>query len=118
SEKAYGFVDNTMFLFTAPSLPEAHCILADMMHHSSGSFDWSASHNSPFELRKLALMNFPQSHRNIIPPDLTLKCTNLDGSTIVQTVCTNLTYKYLGVVFDSKLRWNAHHNKVVKHATW
>ncbi|KAF5372678.1 hypothetical protein D9615_009837 [Tricholomella constricta] len=63
-------------------------------------------------------MNFPRSHQDPIPPDLTLTRKNEDGSTTLQTVETALTYKYLGVVFDPKLRWSAHYQKVIASSTW
>ncbi|KAF5384346.1 hypothetical protein D9615_003173 [Tricholomella constricta] len=63
-------------------------------------------------------MNFPRSHRDVIPPDLTLSRSNPDGTRTTQVVETALTYKYLGVVFDPKLRWTAHHQKVLASATW
>ncbi|KAG5725228.1 hypothetical protein E4T56_gene10155 [Termitomyces sp. T112] len=100
-----GFVDDAMFLAVAWSLKEAHKVLADMMEHAQGGFDWSQQHNSPFELTKLALMNFPRSLAVDDPSSLTLSCTNSDRPQTTQSVAAIPTYKYLGVYFDSKLRW-------------
>ena len=74
------FVDDSMFLTVADSLTEAHTMLKDMMECLGGSFDWSTTHNSPFELSKLALMKFPRSHQDAIPTDLSLSRLNLDGT--------------------------------------
>lgn len=118
SETSPGFVDDSMFLAVAKTLAECHTIIADMVHRPGGGFDWSQSHNSPFELSKLALLNFPRSHHDPIPPELILMRQSPDGSITHQTVETVATYKYLGVVFDSKLKWSAHYQKVIASATW
>ncbi|KAG5348977.1 hypothetical protein C0989_006760, partial [Termitomyces sp. Mn162] len=110
------FVADTMFLATTKTLPNCHDILADMMHRASGGFDWSLSHGSPFKLSKLALMNFPCFQLDKIPDDLSLTHINPGGAATTQLVKTVLTYKYLGVVFDTKLQWSAHSQKVVARA--
>lgn len=118
TEASVGFVDDAMFLAIASTLAEAHKMVTNMMSCANGGFDWSISHNSPFELTKLALMNFPRSPADVAPSDLTLACHNPDGSTSMQTVTTVLTYKYLGVIFDSRLRWSAHTQKIAAKAAW
>lgn len=67
NEATLGFVDDSMFLDIANNLQDAHQMLKNMMERTNGGFEWSKSHNSPFEPNKLALMNFPRSP-NIIPP--------------------------------------------------
>jgi len=110
-ESSLGFVDDSMMLAIADSLTQAHNTVKAMMERPNRGFDWSTSHNFLFELSKLALMHFPCTPHNTIPPDLSLSRRNLDGSTTLQTVKTVATYKYLGVVFDSKLCWTAHLQK-------
>ncbi|KAF8234869.1 hypothetical protein L208DRAFT_1009994, partial [Tricholoma matsutake] len=117
-ELSISFVNNSMFLAIANLLSECHTIIKDMMERPSGGFDWSISHNSPFELSKLALMNFPCSHHDLIPTDLSLSRLNPDTSTTTQVITTVSLYKYLGVIFDPKLCWSAHHEKVIASATW
>ena len=107
-ESSIGFIDDTMFLAIANSLLEC----------PSEGFDWSSSHNSPFELFKLALMNFPCSYCDLIPTDLSLFRVNPDTSTTTQVINTVSHYKYLGIIFDSKLHWSAHHEKVIASTTW
>ncbi|KNZ80406.1 hypothetical protein J132_05993 [Termitomyces sp. J132] len=80
SELASGFVDNVMFLAIAKSLTETHVIIKDLMEHAQGALDWSTLHNSPFELSKLALMNFLCSHFDTIPLELALQHSNPNGS--------------------------------------
>jgi hypothetical protein len=60
-ELSAGFVDNSMLLAVGDTLAQCHAKLKDMMECPCGGFDWSISHNSPFELLKTALMNFPRS---------------------------------------------------------
>jgi len=117
-ESSYSFVDDCLYLAIADTLPETHSAVKDMIERQGGGFTWSTFHNSPFELSKLALMNFPCSHHGVAPPDLILTYTNSNCSVTNQSIDTVPTYKYLGVVFDSQLRWSAHHHKVITNATW
>lgn len=100
----------------SPSLDKNRLILKDMMERNAGGFDWSVSRNSPFELTKLALLDFPRSSRNTATMQLTLIRTNPDRSTTSQIVQPVTTYKYLGVHFDSGLRWTTHTTKVLASA--
>jgi hypothetical protein len=113
-----GFVDDSMFLAIANTLDEAHTILQDMMEHPNGSFNWSFSHNSPFELSKLALMDFPHTPRDHASSNLSITHHNADNSSTTQNVNTVTSCKYLGVMFDPKLCWTAHCAKVVASATY
>ncbi|KNZ77825.1 hypothetical protein J132_03334 [Termitomyces sp. J132] len=103
NELASGFVDNTMFLATAKTLAQCHAILNDMIHQPGRGFNWSTFHHSPFTLSKLALMNFPCSHLDAIPCNLSLSWANPDSTMTIQWVETVPTYKYLGVVVDHPL---------------
>ncbi|KAG5736095.1 hypothetical protein E4T56_gene6292 [Termitomyces sp. T112] len=118
SELASGFVNDAMFLAMAKSLTETHKIIRDIMERGRGAFKWSLLYHSPFELSKLALMDFPRSHWDAAPPNIVLRCTNLNGSVTAQTVDTVMSYKYLGVIFDPKLCWTAHSQKVAASAAW
>ena len=85
-ELSPGFVDDSMMLAIGDTLAQCHDKLKDMMEQPGGGFSWSLMHNSPFELTKTALMNFPRSYRDIIPGALRLDKPNADGS-----VSTSLT---------------------------
>lgn len=117
-ELSPGFVDDSMFLAVGATLQECHGKLKKMMERPGGGFKWSISHSSPFEISKVALMNWPRSHRDVIPGDLTLDRPNGDGSSTPSTVKTVGSYKYLGIIFDTGLRWTLHHAKVVANATF
>jgi ribonuclease HI len=92
--------------------------LKDMMERPKGGFDWSLTHNSPYELSKTALMNFPRSYRDIIPGALSLDKPNLDGSVTTSLTYPVTSYKYLGVIFDPKLRWTLQQTKALTTAAF
>jgi hypothetical protein len=118
NEVSLGFNDDSMFLAIANTFDEAHTILQDMMECPNGGFNWSLLHNSPFELSKLALMDFPRTPRDHTSSNLSITCRNTDNSSTTQNVNTVNSYKYLSVMFDPKLCWTAHCAKVVASTTW
>ena len=117
-ELSPGFVDDSMFLAIGATLQVCHGMLKDMMERPGGGFEWSILHNSPFKITKVALMNWPRSHRDVIPGDLILNRPNGDGSLSSSTVKTVSSYKYPGVIFNPGLRWTLHHAKVVANASF
>ena len=117
-ELSPGFVDDSMMLAIGDSLAECHLKLKDMMERPNGGLEWSTTHNSPFELSKTALMNFPRSHRDTLPGNLVLNKTNPDGSISAHSISAVLSYKYLGVIFDPSLRWKFQHAKAHASATF
>ena len=58
-ELASGYVDDCALLATGSTLDDCHLKFKEMMERPNGCFDWSYSHNSPFELSKVAVMDFP-----------------------------------------------------------
>jgi len=117
-ELSPGFVYDSMMLAIGDMLEECHVKLKDMMERPGGGFEWSLTHNSPFELSKMALMNFPRSYRDAIPGPLSLDRPNLDGSITTSLTHPVLSYKYLGVIFDPKLRWTLQQTKAVATAAY
>lgn len=118
NEMALGFVDDSIFLAIARSLPEAHQTLKEMMERRGGGFEWSHTHNSPFEPNKLALMNFLRSHRDNPPINLTISKPGPNETSTQITVKTANKYKYLGVILEPSLHWLLHHQKVIAKVTW
>lgn len=88
-----------------------------MMERLGGGFSWSTSHNSPFKLTKLSLLDFPRTPSDTPTNHLLIERPNSDGTTTTQQVQMVSSYKYLGVHFDSHLRWNVHTTKVIASAT-
>ena len=89
-----------------------------MMERPRGGFEWSYTHNCPFELSKTVLMNFPRSFRDHIPGGLTLDKPNADRTITSSIVLPVLSYKYLGILFDPKLCWSLQHAKALATATF
>jgi hypothetical protein len=117
-ELSLGFVDNSMLLAIGDTLEQCHKKLRAMMEHAGGGFEWSSSYNSPFELSKTALMNFPRTHRGPLPGTLTLSKPNSDGSVTSSLVHPVASYKYLGVIFDPKLHWSLQQMKALTTASF
>ena len=118
NETLSGFVDDAAYLGIGHSVPEAHNVIRNMMSRPHGAFDWSTSHNSPFELSKLVLMNFPRPYANdpeALRP-LSLPKPNPTADSTEQTIHPAASHRYLSLIFDPKLRWNLHHSKVLASA--
>ena len=113
-----GFINDSMVLAIGNTLAECRHQLKDMMECPGGGFSWSLTHNSPFELTKMALMNFLRSYRDTIPGALSLDRTNANGSITTSLTQPVSSYKYLGVIFDPKLRWSLQHKKAQAAATF
>jgi hypothetical protein len=117
-ELSPGFVDDSMMLAIGSTLAQCHAKLKDMMERPGGGFEWSFTHNSPFELSKTALMNFPRSYRDTIPGSLSLDKPNPNGTTTNSLTAPVISYKYLGVIFDPNLHWTLQHTKAVTVASF
>jgi len=116
-ETVLSFINDSMLLVTSKSLLEVDIAIRDIMEHPNRGFDWSITHNSPYELTKLALMNYSCSLLDTAPSDLVLTRTNSDRSKTSQTIKTTNNYKCLGVMLEPKVRWSSHHQKVITNAT-
>ena len=115
-EPSTGFVDDCAFVATADTLDETHSILNNMMERVNGGLKWSLAHNSPFELSKLAVMDFPRTSRDAASSPLHINKMDPQGVITPYTISKVDTYKYLGVTFDPKLSWRAHTNSVTTKA--
>jgi hypothetical protein len=102
NEQQFGYVDDVALLAIGHNLTETHDKLREMMTRTGGAFEWSMTHNSKFELSKLALMDF--TTRPHQPTALTITDPHTN---ITTTINPSLTYRFLGVLFDPKLKWNA-----------
>jgi ribonuclease HI len=113
-ELILGFVDDVTLLAFGPTFEDTHNTLRDMMERPGGGFDWSWSHNSPFELSKLALIDFSSKQRN--STNLHLRCRNTGKVTEVKSV---KAYKSLGVQLEPNLRWAIHEsNALASSSAW
>jgi hypothetical protein len=112
NEQQFGYVDDVALLAIGDNLMETHGKLNDMMTRTGGAFEWSKTHNSKFELSKLALMDF--TTRPHQPTALTLTDPHTSTTT---TINPSLTYRFLGVLFDPKLKWNAQTERAGRSAS-
>src|SRR5258708_3825348 len=86
------------------------------MERRNGVFEWSSTFNSPLEMNKLALVNFAQSAtKSSDASDLTLS-QRTQVTIRVHYIKASPNAKLLGVILDSKLNWNAQHEKVREKA--
>ena len=58
NELSTGFVDDCPFVAVSDTVNETHLTLKSMMERSGEGLDWSRDHNSPFEISKLACIDF------------------------------------------------------------
>jgi len=93
---------------------KTHKTLADMMGRPGGAFDWSESHKSLFELSKLELMDFsPNAYEE---STLMISHPHTNRSTTIKSV---QSHRFLGVMFNHKLRWNVQNEHTTRLAeTW
>ena len=63
-------------------------------------------------------MNFSRTHRDASPEGLSLDQPNNEGTISTSIALPVGSYKYLGVLFDLKLRWSLQHAKVLATATF
>jgi hypothetical protein len=109
NELAVAYVDDTAFLVEGPTFDDTHATLKRMMTRRGGAFEWSAQHNSKFEVTKFALVDFSRK-KDIDRPPLCLRQT---------TISPVPSHKFLGVIFDQELRWNLQvEHAVAKAARW
>ncbi|THH05611.1 hypothetical protein EW146_g9856 [Bondarzewia mesenterica] len=120
-EDALSYVDDTALIVVGKSFEETHRILADMMTRTGGALDWSQTHNSRFEPTKFALVDFTQkkepdpNKRGSLHP-LVRPSLHIPGLITIQPTAST---RYLGVIIDQELRWQAQaHSAVGKGMAW
>ena len=110
-ETQFGYVDDVAILATGNDLAETHRKLANMMTRPKGAFDWSESHNSQFELSKLAIMDFSTKPQPSAPLTITHPLSHR-----ITTIKSVQSYRFLGVLFDPKLKWTAQRDQAARSA--
>lgn len=108
-DDAIGYVDDIALLAVGTDFKETTKSLKRMMVKEGGGLDWAATHNSKFEMSKVAVMHFSRSrakgkHRSSAPRLV------LQGTTISKVE----EYKYLGALMDPELRWKAQAERAAK----
>ena len=109
NELAVAYVDDTALLVEGPSFDETHATLKRMMNRRGSAFEWSAEHNSRFEVSKFTLVDFSRK-KGIDRPPLRLRQT---------TITPTPFHKFLGVMFDQELQWNVQiEHAIAKASKW
>ena len=116
NERIVGFVDDTTLLASGRNFEEAHAALKDMMERRNGVFEWSRTFNSLLEMNKLALVNFTLSSEKAARANTLVLTQSTGGGQITHQIQASPQAKLLGVLFDSKLTWRVHHEKVREKA--
>lgn len=115
---AIGYVDDAIYIAEGYDFEETTAKLRDMMTRPGGGLEWSKTHNSKFEMSKVAIMHFLRRQKEgddgisrkayRYAPDLTL-----NGTIITQAD----EYKYLGVYIDPELNWKTQTARAIAKAT-
>jgi hypothetical protein len=105
-EDAVGYIDDIALVAEGKDLEETTEILQDMMEQPGRGLEWSRTHNSKFEMSKVAVMHFTRktdknadgtrTKKRHKAPTLTLQGTEIKVAE---------AYKYLGVLIDPELQW-------------
>ena len=88
-----GWVDDTLFATEAPTVGETVQALSNL---APAVCEWRCTHACRFDIAKFNLIHFTRNEVRYFPIPLTF-----EGVTISPTE----TAKYLGMIFDRKLRW-------------
>ena len=105
-EAALGYVDDIALVAVGNNFDETTTRLQNLMTKQDGGLDWSVSHNSRFEINKSAVMHLSRLSR-VDPEQVDCRIPLPRPPLIVnnQTITEVQTYKYLGVIIDTQLRW-------------
>jgi ribonuclease HI len=95
------FADDIVIYTTTPSKPEAQPILQRYLNRIE---HWANTWKFKFSVAKCAIISFTRKRLIEIDPVIYLNGTRI---TLVNQ------YKYLGVILDSKLNWDAHSNHIL-----
>jgi ribonuclease HI len=117
-EGSLGFVDDIALLAIGQDFEETTERLQRMMNKEDGGLQWSAEHNSNFEVSKSVVMHLtrktqpnPEDEERRVPLDW--PALSLRGQ-VVQVV---QSFKYLGIQIDSQLRWKEQESRTAEKAT-
>ena len=117
-EDSIGYVNDAITIAFGEDFYTTMQTLERMMNREDGGFTWSCTHNSRFEISKLAVLHASRcTQPNPVNPR---KRTALDRPPLQlqdKTVKEVDSYKYLGMHVDSQLRWTVQAQKGVATAT-
>ena len=100
-------IDDAMAISIGSTRTEAIEKLQEFMSAPGGAQEWSTEHNSRFALDKFALINLASRGEDLGPP---LVLPN-------QTIAAKADHKFLGLIIDHRLRFNAHLASAIEKGT-
>ena len=106
-EDAIRYIDDIAIIAIGKDFEETTQRIKNLMTKEDGGMQWSKEHNSWFEVSKSVIMHFtrktipdPDTEHGRIP--LTKPQLSLENQLVKDVDC----FKYLGILFDTQLRWN------------
>jgi hypothetical protein len=115
-EGALGYVDDMALIAIGKTFDETTRKLEYMMEKEGGGLEWSREHNSPFEISNSVVLHAsrrtqpnPEDKRKRVPLDRPPLMVNGTQIKEVENV------KYLEVLIDAQLRWNAQSQKAISN---
>jgi len=89
-----------------------------MMERAGGTFAWSKTHQCEFAIEKFGIMGLTrQREKNPMGRPVTHPIERKPIQILQTTVPVVTEHKFLGVILDQELRWNAHINYALAKGT-
>jgi ribonuclease HI len=102
-----GFIDDTAFLAVSDTLEENTALLETLFN--GWAMTWSRTHACKFDVPKTQCVHFVPDRKKLPPPPP----LRLNG----QVIQPSDTAKYLGVIFDRRLKWKHHVEQAIAKGT-
>lgn len=102
---AAGYIDDTMFAVSSPTVEEN---VEKLERMAPQLLDWSRTHSCRFDLDKFQLIHFCRTEKLYAPLPI-----NING----QSIAASDSAKYLGIVVDRKLKWKEHVEAAIAKGT-
>jgi len=120
SEDAIAFIDDTLLLAQGKNLEITNNKVIDMLKRSGGALAWSKTHQCEFSIKKFGIMGLTRRREKNPTGRPVTRPIERKPIHIQQTIVPIVKeHKFLGVILDQELRWNAHVNyALAKGTTW
>ena len=117
-EDSVGYINDAIAITFSKDFHEMTQALKRIMEREDGGLAWSSTHNSRFEISKLAILHASrQTQKDLENPRKRVSMDwpplQLQGKTVKEVE----SYKYLGVHVNAQLRWTVQAQKGVANAT-
>ena len=117
-EITLGFIDDAALAALGRTMEETNRKLRRMIIKQHGAYCWSEDHNSSLEMSKFELLHMTQQREGDAMPEIrTTKVKGLAMNLRGVRIEPASMHKFLGVVVNDKLQWNAHAKYALAKAT-